>query len=52
MAKASGLPLSQQELDRVAGPLEDLDGAFRQLVRDLSPDLEPATEFRIEEPSE
>ena len=48
MVKASGLPLSRQELDKVAGPLEDLEVTFRQLARDLSPDIEPATEFSVE----
>lgn len=48
LAKASGLQLSQQEIDRVAGPLEDLEVTFRQMSRDLSPDLEPAIEFSVE----
>jgi len=52
MAKASGIPLSQQELERVAGPLDDLEVTFRQLARDLSPDLEPAIGFHLEDQSE
>lgn len=52
MVKASGLPLSQQDMDRVAGPLEDLEVTFRQMARDLSPDLEPAVEFSVEAQTE
>ena len=52
IAKGSGLPLSQQEIDRVAAPLEDLEVIFRQLSRDLSPDLEPAVQFSVEAQTE
>ncbi len=52
MARVSGIPLSQQELERVVGPLDDLEVTFRQLARDLSPDLEPATAFHLEDQSE
>ena len=52
MAKASGIPLSQQELERVAGPLDDMEVTFRQLARDLSPDLEPVTGFHLEDQPE
>ena len=48
IAKGAGLALSQQEIDRVAAPLEDLEVVFRPLTRDLSPDLEPAVQFSVE----
>ena len=46
IAKASGL-----EIDSVE-PLEVLEAAFRPLVKDLAPDVEPATELRLEEDGE
>ncbi len=48
MAKASGLGLAGNDLDRAAGPLEALERIFRPLVKDLPADLEPALEFRAE----
>jgi hypothetical protein len=49
IAKANGLELSARELDRIAPPLDALEEAFRPLVRDLTPGLEPAVEFGVEE---
>jgi hypothetical protein len=49
IAKANGLDLSPQELDRIAKPLGTLDEAFQPLVQDLPPDLEPSFEFRTGE---
>jgi hypothetical protein len=46
IAKASGL-----EVDSVA-PLEALESAFRPLVKDLAPGMEPATGWRLEEDGE
>jgi hypothetical protein len=46
IAKASGI-----ELDSVE-PLEALEAAFRPLVKDLTPGVEPATELRLEEDGE
>jgi hypothetical protein len=43
IAKASGLEVSADELDRIVGPLDALEEAFRPLVKDLPADLEPAT---------
>jgi hypothetical protein len=48
IAKASGIPLSGKELDGVAQPLESLEEAFRPLVKDLPPDLEPVLEMFVE----
>jgi hypothetical protein len=43
IAKASGLEVSVEELDRIVGPLDALEKAFRPLVKDLDADVEPAT---------
>ena len=48
LAKAYGLPLGPKELESVVQPLDALEQMFRPLLRDLSPDLEPALEFRAE----
>jgi hypothetical protein len=49
IAQAHGLDLSAGELDRIAEPLEGLEAAFRPLVRDLTPGIEPSVEFSVEE---
>ncbi|HLK63415.1 MAG TPA: hypothetical protein VKU19_08245 [Bryobacteraceae bacterium] len=43
IAKASGLGVPEDELDRVIGPLDTLEEAFRPLVKQLTVDVEPAT---------
>jgi hypothetical protein len=48
VAKASGMALAGKDLDSVTQPLEALDAIFRPLAKDLSPDLEPSVEFRVE----
>jgi hypothetical protein len=48
LAKASGLNIPAKELDALGPPLEALEEAFRPLVKDLSPDLEPIQSFRVE----
>jgi hypothetical protein len=48
IAKASGIALACKELDSVTQPLEALEATFRPLAKDLSPDLEPAVDFRVE----
>ena len=40
------------DLDRIAAPLDALEAAFRSLVKDLPPDLEPALELGAEEEGE
>ena len=47
IAKAHGLNLSAQELDRIVVPLAALEERFRPLINDLTPDLEPDTELRL-----
>ena len=49
IAKAHGLDLSARELDRIAPPLEALEAAFRPLVRELTPGMEPAVAFSADE---
>jgi hypothetical protein len=48
IAQASGSTLVGRDLDAVVLPLEALEATFRPLVQDLSPDLEPSVEFRVE----
>ena len=48
VAQARDLGIPPQELDRVVAPLETLEHAFRPLVRALSPEMEPAFEFRAD----
>jgi hypothetical protein len=48
IAKAIGSPLTGKDLDALTLPLETLEGTFRPLAKDLSPDLEPSVEFRME----
>lgn len=52
IAKASGLTASGKDLESLTRPLEQLEETFRPLVRDLSPDLEPCVEFRVEASTE
>ena len=49
IAKASGLNLSPRELERVAQSLAALEETFRPLKQSLTPEIEPAFEFRMEE---
>ena len=49
IAKAHGLDLSARELDRIAQPLAALEETFQPLVTGLTPDVEPAFEFRMED---
>jgi hypothetical protein len=42
IAQAHGLNLSGRDLDRVVPPLAALEEAFRPLVKQLTPDMEPA----------
>ena len=52
IAQAYGLPLSAAELDRIAPSLEALEEAFRPLIGDLTPGLEPCIEFSALEDAE
>ena len=48
-ALAKGLGMDGESVDALAGPLDALESAFRPLAASLTPDLEPAIEFRAEE---
>jgi hypothetical protein len=50
IAKANGIDVSPRELDRIAAPLSALEETFRPLVNTLSPDVEPAFSFGMEDP--
>jgi len=52
IAKARGMEIPAQELDRIVPPLDALEAAFHPLVEGLPPELEPATDFRIGEDGE
>ena len=43
IAKGTGLNVPAEELERIEAPLNGLEEVFRPLVKDLPPDLEPAT---------
>jgi hypothetical protein len=49
LAEAYGLDLPASQLDRIAPPLDALEEAFRPLVRDLTPGIEPAVAFSADE---
>jgi len=48
IARAVGLDLPAQDLKKTVAPLESFEEAFRLLVKDLTPDVEPAIAFRPE----
>jgi len=52
VAQARGLDIPAPELDRILPPLDALEEIFRPLVRNLTPDLEPAFAFRAAEDAE
>jgi hypothetical protein len=49
IAKAGSPEMPAADLQRIVAPLEALEAAFRPLVADLPPDLEPALELGVEE---
>ena len=52
IAEASGLPLTPSDFDRLAPPLAALEEAFRPLMRQLTPDLEPDFELHLDRDAE
>ena len=48
IAKARGVDLPADELERTIAPLREVEEIFRSLVPDLSPEIEPAFEVRQE----
>ena len=49
IAKAHAIPRLGAELEKIIAPLDALEEVFRPLVRDLTPDMEPAVTFSMEE---
>jgi len=49
IAKAQGLDLPAQDADRIAKALAALEQTFQPLTSQLAPELEPASEFRMED---
>ena len=52
LAEASGLDIPDREMERLIEPLNALEQAFRPLVNNLPPDLEPAITYVPEEDAE
>ena len=48
IAQAHGLDLSARELERVAPPLDALEETFRPLVKQLTPEIEPAVALHLD----
>jgi len=46
MAKALGLDISEQEIDRLKPALDSLEAAFRPLTAEIPGEVEPALIFR------
>ena len=49
LAKVANPDMPAAELERIGAPLDALEQAFRPLVKDLPPDLEPALLWMDEE---
>lgn len=49
IAKANGLSIPDEGLERISQPLEGLEASLRPLLRALPPETEPATIFRAAE---
>ncbi|HLY17825.1 MAG TPA: hypothetical protein VKR61_11415 [Bryobacteraceae bacterium] len=45
IARASGLPIPDEALERITPTLDALEADFRRLARDLPPEAEPAPVF-------
>jgi hypothetical protein len=48
IAQAHGLNLSARDLERIVPPLAALEEVFRPLVKQLTPDMEPAVELHLD----
>ena len=49
IAKAAGLDIPAEAAGRIAQPLNALEETFRPLVRNLTPEMEPALSFRADQ---
>ena len=52
IAKAAAPEIPAADVNRIVAPLDALEAAFRPLVKDLPPDLEPAFGLDAEEEGE
>ena len=48
IAKARRIGILAADLDRTTGPLDEMEEIFRSLIPDLTPDIEPAFDLRLE----
>jgi hypothetical protein len=48
IAKARGIEIPAGDLDRTVEPLDEMEEIFRSLIPDLTPDIEPAFDVRLE----
>ncbi len=49
VAKARGVEIPDEEMERVTGPLESLERVFRPLAGNLPASLEPEPSVRLDE---
>jgi hypothetical protein len=49
IAKAYGLDIPAKDAARNSPPLDSLDEVFRPLAKSLTPDMEPAATFRVDQ---
>jgi hypothetical protein len=52
IAKAAAPDIPEADVHRILAPLDALEAAFRPLVKNLPPDLEPASGLDAEEEGE
>ena len=52
IAKAAGLEVTGPELERISKALSGLEETFQPLLKDLPPEVEPATVFSVAETGE
>ena len=48
IAKAAEIEIPAGDLDRTIEPLEEMEEIFRSLIPDLTPEIEPAFDVRLE----
>ena len=48
IAKAAGLDIPAKDVSKIAQPLTALEEVFRPLVKNLTPEMEPAAIFRAD----
>jgi len=48
IARAQGLQIPADEIDRTLAPLAEVEEIFRSLIPELAPENEPAFDIRLE----